>query len=77
MNTLQIGKGIMVLGAVLLVVGGGLYLAGKYGLPLGRLPGDFRIERENFTCVFPLATMILVSIVLTIVLNLLAKWLNK
>jgi hypothetical protein len=77
MNTLQIGKGIMVLGAVLLVVGGGLYLAGKYGLPLGRLPGDIRIEWENFTCVFPLATMILVSIVLTIVLNLLAKWLNK
>jgi hypothetical protein len=77
MNTIQIGKGIMILGAVLLVVGGGLYLAGKSGLPLGHLPGDIRIERENFTCIFPLATMILVSVVLTIVLNLLAKWLNK
>jgi hypothetical protein len=77
MNTIQIGKGIMILGAVLLVVGGGLYLAGKFGLPLGHLPGDIRIERENFTCIFPLATMILVSVVLTIVLNLLAKWLNK
>ena len=77
MNTIQIAKGIMTLGAILLVVGGGLYLAGKFGIPLGRLPGDFRIERENFTCVFPLATMILVSIVLTIGLNLLMKWLNK
>jgi predicted MFS family arabinose efflux permease len=77
MNTIQIGRGIMILGAVLLVVGGGVYLAGKFGVPLGRLPGDIRIERENFTCVFPLATMILVSVLLTIVLNLLTKWLNK
>jgi len=77
MNTIQIGKGIMILGAVLLIVGGGLYLMGKFNIPLGRLPGDIRIERENFTCVFPLATMILVSIVLTLGLNLLLKWLNK
>jgi hypothetical protein len=77
MNTIQIGKGIMILGAVLLVVGGGLYLAGKFGIPLGRLPGDIRIEREGFTCMFPLATMILISILLTVVLNLLARWLNK
>jgi hypothetical protein len=77
MNTIQIGKGIMILGAALLVVGGGLYLAGRFGLPLGRLPGDIRIERENFTCVFPLATMILISILLTVGLNLLARWLNK
>lgn len=77
MNIIQVGKGIMILGVVLLVVGGGLYLAGKFGLPLGRLPGDIRIERENFTCVFPLATMILISILLTVVLNLLARWLNK
>ena len=77
MNAIQIGKGIMILGAVLLVVGGGVYLVGKLGVPLGQLPGDIRVERDNFTCVFPLATMILVSVVLTIVLNLLAKWLNK
>jgi predicted MFS family arabinose efflux permease len=77
MNTIQIGKGIMILGTVLLVVGGGLYLAGRFGIPLGRLPGDIRIERENFTCVFPLATMILISILLTVILNLLARWLNK
>lgn len=77
MNTIQVGKGIMILGAVLLVVGGGLYLAGRFGIPLGRLPGDIRIEREGFTCVFPLATMILISIILTVGLNLLARWLNK
>lgn len=77
MNLLQIGKVIMILGAGLLVVGGGLYLAGKLGLPIGQLPGDIRIEREGFTCVFPLATSIILSIILTIGLNLLVRWLNK
>jgi hypothetical protein len=77
MSMLQISKGIMILGAVLLVLGGGLYLVGKFNLPLGRLPGDIRIEREGFTCVFPLATSIILSVLLTLGLNLLAKWLNK
>ncbi len=77
MNLLQIGKVIMILGAGLLVVGGGLYLAGKFGLPIGQLPGDIRIEREGFTCVFPLATSIILSIILTIGFNLLVRWLNK
>ena len=77
MNLLQIGKVIMILGAGLLVVGGGVYLAGKLGLPIGELPGDIRIEREGFTCVFPLATSIILSIILTIGLNLLVRWLNK
>jgi hypothetical protein len=77
MNILQIGKVIMILGAGLLVVGGGLYLAEKFGLPIGQLPGDIRIEREGFTCVFPLATSIILSIILTIGFNLLVRWLNK
>jgi len=77
MNLLQIGKVIMIMGAGILVVGGGLYLAGKFGLPIGQLPGDIRIEREGFTCVFPLATSIILSIILTIGFNLLARWLNK
>jgi hypothetical protein len=77
MNLLQIGKVIMIMGAGFLVVGGGLYLAGKFGLPIGQLPGDIRIERQGFTCVFPLATSIILSIILTIGLNLLVRWLNK
>ena len=77
MNLLQIGKVIMIMGTGILVVGGGLYLAGKFGLPIGQLPGDIRIEREGFTCVFPLATSIILSIILTIGFNLLVRWLNK
>ncbi len=53
----------------MVLVGGGLILAAKLGLPIGRLPGDMRIEGENGTFYFPLATSILVSVVLTILLN--------
>ena len=77
MNTLQTGKLIIILGVVIIVIGWGVYLAGKFNLPLGRLPGDIRIQRENFTCFFPLTTMILISLLLTIGLNLLSRWLNK
>jgi len=41
---------------------------------LGRLPGDILIKRENVTIFIPLGTMILVSIVLTLLLNLIARW---
>lgn len=77
MDAQQIGKWIMVLGGGLLAVGLAVYLIGRVGLPLGRLPGDIRIARENFTCVFPLATSIILSLLLTVGLNLLARWLNK
>jgi hypothetical protein len=63
----------MVVGLAILLVGGGLYLAGRLSLPLGRLPGDIRIERGNLTCLIPLATSLLLSVVLTVVLNLLVR----
>jgi hypothetical protein len=68
---------LMVLGIVIFVVGGLLYLGARLNLPLGRLPGDIRIERENLTCIFPVVTMILVSVILTVVLNLVIRLLNK
>jgi hypothetical protein len=63
----------MAVGLAILLVGGGLYLAGRLSLPLGRLPGDIRIERGNLTCLIPLATSLLLSVVLTVVLNLLVR----
>ena len=63
----------IILGIIFLLVGGILYLLGRLNLPIGRLPGDFRIERENFSFHFPLATSILISIILTVVLNLLIR----
>ena len=72
-----LARGLMILGVLVFVVGGLLYLASRLDLPLGRLPGDIRIERENFTCFFPLATMIILSVLLTVGLNLLLRFINR
>ena len=72
-----VARVFILLGIVLVVIGGLIYLAARLGIPLGRLPGDIHVERGNFTCVFALGTSILLSIVLTILLNLLVRFLNK
>jgi len=64
-------------GLILILIGGGVYLASKFGIPLGRLPGDIRIEGENGSFYFPLTSSILISVILTIIFNLIAKFLNK
>jgi membrane protein implicated in regulation of membrane protease activity len=62
----ELGKMLMALGGVLLIAGAVMTLGGK--LPwLGRLPGDIAIERENFRFYFPLATSIVISIVLSLI----------
>jgi hypothetical protein len=71
------GRFLMLAGIILFLVGGAVLLAGKFGLPLGRLPGDIRVEGQNSIFYFPLATSILVSIVLTILLNLIGRFLKK
>ncbi len=62
-----LGKLLMVFGAVVLVVGALLAFAGRWNLPLGRLPGDFVYRGKNTVFYFPLATSILISIVLSLV----------
>lgn len=73
----NLARYIMIGGIILFLIGGGVYLAAKLGLPLGRLPGDIRIEGENGSFYFPLTTSILVSMILTIVLNLIVRLLRK
>jgi hypothetical protein len=73
----SIARYLMIGGIVLFLIGGGVYLAAKFGIPLGRLPGDIRIEGENGSFYFPVTSSILVSVVLTIVLNLLVRFLRK
>ena len=63
------GKLLMALGALLLGIGALLTLGGKVGW-LGRLPGDFRVQRDGFSFYFPLATSLLLSLLLTLLLNL-------
>ena len=74
---IPIARIFIIFGLILLAVGGLLYLLGKTGLPLGRLPGDIRFQGENFSCFFPIMTMLLISVILTIVLNLIARMLNR
>jgi hypothetical protein len=62
-------------GRILVFVGIAITLAGTLvwlgaRLGLGRLPGDIIVERDNFTFAFPLSTSIVVSVILTIVLNI-------
>jgi hypothetical protein len=58
------GRSLIVLG--LLIAGVGLLI--NLGVPIGRLPGDFTIRRGNFSFYFPLATSIIASILLTLIM---------
>jgi hypothetical protein len=58
------GRSLIILGLLIACVG----LLINLGLPIGRLPGDFTIRRGNFTFYFPLATSIIASIVLTLIM---------
>jgi hypothetical protein len=68
----EIGRVLLIFGLVLAVVGLVLIFADRIPF-LGRLPGDILIKRRNFTVYFPLATMVLLSVVITLVLNLIFK----
>lgn len=63
----QLGRGLLIFGALLLVVGALLIIAEKLGL--GRLPGDIVVERKGFRLYAPLATSLLVSLLLTLLAN--------
>ncbi|MBI3970830.1 MAG: DUF2905 domain-containing protein [Chloroflexi bacterium] len=67
-----IGKFILIAGLVLAGVGLLLLVAGRVPF-LGRLPGDIYVERGNFRFYFPLMTMILLSLLLTLILNMLTR----
>ena len=68
---------LMFAGIALFLIGVGVYLASKFGIPLGRLPGDIRIEGENGSFYFPVTSSILVSVILTILMNIVSRILNK
>ena len=67
----EVGRAIFVIGIVLVVVGGLAVLGVR--LPFGRLPGDIAIEGERGGFYFPIATMIIVSVVLTVLFNLFTR----
>lgn len=68
----SLGKSLIVLGLAIALIGVLLTLAGR--IPwIGRLPGDIYLKRENFTLYFPLATSVIISVILSFILWLLRK----
>ena len=70
----QTGKYILIAGVIIVAAGMIIYFFHDYFKWIGRLPGDFRIERENFRFYFPLATMIILSLVITILINIFKRF---
>lgn len=68
----SLGKLLMAAGILLLVIGAILSFGEKF-FPFGRLPGDIFVEKENVKFYFPVVTSLIVSVILTIVLNLLFR----
>lgn len=64
----RLGKGLVLLGIFVAVAGVILWLWGDKLRWIGKLPGDIRVEKENFSFYFPVATMVILSIVLSLVM---------
>lgn len=70
----HIGRTLIILGLVMFAVGALVLLAGKLNLPFGRLPGDITYHRKNLTVFAPIGTMLLISVVLSVILNIFSRW---
>ena len=70
----DLGKLLILLGGALILAGVLVLLVGRSHLPLGRLPGDIFYRGKNTTFYFPLATSILLSVLLTLILYVVGRW---
>jgi Protein of unknown function (DUF2905) len=70
----EMGRMLLVLGVALIAIGGIVMLLGRTGLPLGRLPGDIVYRGKDTTFYFPLATSIVLSILLSLILFLVSRF---
>lgn len=70
----DLGKVLVVVGGLVVLAGLLLMLLGRTNFPLGRLPGDFLYRGKNTTLYFPLATSILLSVVLSLVLYVVSRF---
>jgi Protein of unknown function (DUF2905) len=70
----ELGKTLLGLGLLIALLGAILLLAGRAGLPLGRLPGDIAYKGKRVSFYFPLGTCILLSIVLSAILYLISRF---
>lgn len=76
MTFIDLGKWLVLAGLGLALLGGMIWLLGHIPF-FGNLPGDTRIQTQNFGCFFPLVSMIVLSILATIILNIIIRIVNK
>lgn len=69
----DLGRMLLLLGGIVVAIGALLLVAGRFHLPMGRLPGDIVYRGKNTTFYFPLATSIVLSIVISLILWLLNR----
>ncbi|MCD8163826.1 MAG: DUF2905 domain-containing protein [Synergistaceae bacterium] len=70
----QLGKMLVAAGLLLAAVGAVLIIAGKLNIPIGKLPGDITYQKKNLTVFAPFGTMLVVSLILTLILNIFSRW---
>jgi len=68
----NLARFLLILGILFIIAS--VLVENRVKIPLGRLPGDIMIKKENFTFYFPMATSILISIILTIIFSLMRRW---
>ena len=76
MSFAELGKWLVIAGLGLALLGGVMWLLGHIPF-FGNLPGDIHIQTQNLSCFIPLASMIVLSILATIVLNIIIRIMNK
>jgi len=72
----ETGKWLIVAGVTITLAGLLLYFFHDKLHWIGRLPGDIRVERENFRFYFPITTMIIASVLLSLLLRIIGRWLR-
>jgi hypothetical protein len=71
---IELGKALLGLGLLIILIGALLLLAGRFGLPLGRLPGDFAYRGKSVSVFIPIGTSILISLVLSAIFYLISRF---
>ncbi len=74
MGLTELGKAMLAIGLFLVLVGGLLIVAGRFGWPLGKLPGDFSFRGKHVSVFIPLGTSILISLLLSGVLYFVSRF---
>ena len=77
MESSNFGKWFVYAGIGLIVIGLLIWLGSKLGIAFGKLPGDIHVQKEKFSFYFPIVTSILVSVILTLLINLIFWFLKK